>query len=707
VVLLRELNVAADGSELVLLLGLGTWLLGSGLGAALGRRRTQASPLLTRLALSGYALLLPGSAAALRGMPRWLGALPGGALQPGQLAVMLVVGLLPCALLAGALFRLAARAWMGDSRSLAQAYGLESLGAVLGGTVSTGLVSMGLANLVAGSVAALVALVAAAWPGPGTRRWLWGVTLPCSIALALLLAGSGPLDRALTRLEHPQTTSSHDSPYGRVTVTQHHGQRVVFINGVLQWESQGMADEALAHLAALQVADPRSVLLLGGGELGLLAPLHQHAPERVDLVEPDPVLVELAARRILELRDGEREAQAFFHEAVKAHIDDPRAFLDTPARYDLILLSQPEPSTVAGSRTWTEEFFALCADHLSPGGVLAFALPGDENLQTPTLIWRSRGIHNALRSSFDDVLVLPGTSTIWLASRSPLEREPSALVRRMVARDVASRLVSAGYLSYLFENDRSVELAALLEAGGVPANSDDRPAAVTASLLLWLGRFDPSLALMDPVPALATLQRAAPAVVAGFGLLALALAALARRWVGSRRLALAALAGLLGTLLEAVLLLRFQVQHGVLYGQLGLLLGAFMAGLALGALLLDPLLRRFAVHGDPPRWLGWATAAGAAGVCLAVVIAPTGLSGLAGTSTMILASGAATALLFGLASRTGEADAARLAGVLYGADLMGGCAGVLLASLAIPLLGLGLSGGLGLGLVLAGLLLVP
>ncbi len=698
-VLLRELAVLLRGGEQLVLLALAAWLLASGLGAAAGRLRAEGSPLLTRLLLLLWALLLPASVVLARALPRMLGAQQGDAqpleLQLGALALLV----LPGALLAGALFRFSARCWLRPGRSLAQAYGLESLGALLGGAASTGLLALGLGNLVAAVAVSLLAVIAAAWPGPGQRGWLRAITLPATVLLVLLLAVSGPLDRALTSLEHPDLIDSRDTPYGRVTIDARGEQVVLFLNGALAFETQGLAQDAFVHSAALQVQAPQRVLLLGGGAQGLLPPLLQHRPERVDLVEPDPVSLALLGEHL-----PAAQRDALDDPAVRLHTSDPRAYLQRPERYDLILMAQPEPATAAANRTWTLEAFALCAQRLKPGGVLAFSLPGSENLWSPTLTLRNAGLHAALRANFADVLVLPGTENIWLASGAELSRQPRFLAHRLAERAIQSDLVHDGWLSYQLENDRTAEIAALLEAHPAPANRDDRPSAASATLILWAGRFVPRLALQDPTPLLERSRRLAPPALGGVGLLMAGLAVALRRRPGPRRLALAWLAGMLGALLEAVLLLRFQVQHGVLFGQLGLLLGAFMAGLAAGALGLDLLQRRLM---GPPRWLG--AGVGVAGLLVAAVVLGSCFqpTSLVQSAALLLASGAVTAAAFARAARLGDPDGGRVAGLLYGADLLGGCLGFLLASLAlVPLLGLGITGGVGLGLALVGTLLL-
>lgn len=688
VVLLREVSVAFQGSELITLLALGGWLLGSGSGAALGRSTGNPAPLQLRLMMLAYAVVLPASAAGSRALRQLIDAVPGSSLPlPTQLLGAALV-LLPSACLAGALFRLAARSWIGPGRSLALAYGLESLGALAGGAASTGLAMLGVSNLALALLTGVVAATVSAVPGPGQHRWLRAAGVAGTMLLVLALAGSGPLGHALTRLDHPSLLASRDTPYGRVTVDQRDTQVVIYVDGALSFESQGAQAEAFVHSATLQVQDPQRVLLLGGAGQGWLLPLLQHRPKRIDLVEPDTALVDL-------LKDNlpDQQRWALDDPALQLHTQDPRSFLDTPGRYDLILVAQRDPTSAAASRTLTREFFARCAEHLAPGGVLAFQLRGAENLWTPTLVWRNAGIHRALSAGFDDILVLPGDVNTWLASRSPLERSSAPLARRLVARGIQTDLVSEPWLAYQLGNDRTASIDALLADSPAPANRDDRPSSSALTLLLWLGRFDTGLALQDPAPLLQRLHARAPAALGGAGLLVLGLAALARRWPGSRRLGLALAAGSLGTLLESALLVRFQVEQGVLPGHLGFLLGAFMAGLAAGSMGIDACLRRVGDAADLPGWLRWATAAIALGTCALVLGARLTTSVLPQSAALLVMAGASTAAIFGLATRIGSPDQARVAGRLYAADLLGGCAGVLLATLVlIPLVGLTATG---------------
>ncbi|MFH1462854.1 MAG: hypothetical protein ABIO70_00500 [Pseudomonadota bacterium] len=686
VVLLRELAVAFHGSELNLLLGLAGWMAGSALGALTGRWRGAAGRTGTRLAFVAWAILLIASMVACRALGPLSGSEPGAWLPfPTQLAAMAaLIG--PPAVLAGLLFQRTARGFVADGWGLAMAYAAESAGGLLGGALATGLLLLGVPNLAAGLLAALGALAAAVLPWRPRPRWLLPLALPAALALAAALPLTPRLDAALTRLEHPDLVATRDTPYGRATLDERAGRLALFQDGALAWESEGTDGEVFAHLAALQVAEPRKILVLGGATRGLLPPLLEHGPARIDVVEQD------AARLALLRPHLSQEAQAALRDPV-VHLvtEDPRRFVRAEGSWDLILVDLPEPTSGATARFTTREFFADCARRLTPGGVLGLRLPGAENLWTPSLTWRNASIQRALAWSFSDILVLPGTTTTWLASSGGLERGARPLAARMAARDLHPRLVSPAFLDYLLRNDRTAEIAAALAASTAPASRDDHPGCYVLTLVMWLSRFVPDLALLDLSATARAWQRPLAAIAAGLALLGAGLLWAARRHLRLGRAVLAVSAGLLGTVTEGVLVTRFQLARGALFGDLGLLLTAFMAGLALGALALDVYDRRLPEDTPPSPWLARAVLLGCAAVPLAAVAmqvlgyAP----GLGGTALHLVTAGAATSALFGLASLLRTPGREPAVAPLLGLDLLGGALGSLLVSLAlIPFLGL-------------------
>ena len=679
IVLLRELFVAFFGSELIYLLAFGFLLCETALGVLAGQRLGAPSGAQVRALFLAFAALLPLLMVFVRALRLLFGGTPGAYLPFLQQLLGMGLALLPFGILVGLLFQRAAVLYVGTGRSFASAYAIESAGGLLGGALATFFLRWGVQNLAAGLLCSLMALLAAGWlPGrerPGRVR-VGAVLL--GVVLLSCLSLSPALDRWLTALNHPGLAATRDTPYGRVSVTQTLGQIAVFANDGLVFESQGTAAEEFAHLAALQVESPKSVLVLGGGAEGLVFEILKHEPDRVDEVELDATSFHLMMPFLPEeIRESLRADE------VHLKIADPRRFLATSGEYDLILVGMGEPDSGQANRFYTREFFAACQEHLAPGGVLAFRLRAAENLWPPALVRRTASIHRALEAVFVEVLVLPGTTNIVLAAEAPLGRDPDVLAVRFRERGIQARLVSPAYIRYLLTNDRLQEIADLLEQAQAPQNTDARPICYQYTLVLWLSRFFPVLGLMDlPTPSAGALWVLAP--LAGWALALLFL----RRFRAGRRNLLVVAAGFIGMVLESALILGYQVRQGVLFQDLGVLITMFMAGLSLGALVLDRRARQGGgVAGGTGAALIIATAALAAVV--AWVFHAGVPMGLPATSVLLLAAGFLVGGLFAYASLRRVEDQAAVIAPLYAADLLGGCAGSLVGSLfLLPVLGL-------------------
>jgi spermidine synthase len=693
VVLLRELNVAFFGSELVYILAIGIWLLWTAVGAAVGRRSYLPPAYHVRSLLIGLGLALPACAIAVRGIRQICGAVPGTYLPfPTQILAM-ALALLPVGVTLGLLFQWTAKIYVTRRHTLAAAYAIESGGGLVGGLLATLLLVVQVSNLATALICGLCAVIAAGWPGVARRPWQPPASIAVGAVLVTALLASPWLDRRSTAWDHPQLLATRDSPYGRITLCESVGQLTVFENGALAYESEGTDAEEFAHLAALQVVTPDSVLILGGGVSGLVQEVLQHRPRVVDYIELNGILLDLMQRHLpAAMRSSLVTAE------VRITQTDPRRYLQSAPDYDLILVGMPEPASGQVNRFYTQEFFTLCAERLTAGGVLAFRMRAAENLWTPQQLRRAASIHRALQGVFADVVVLPGTSLTILASAQRLTRQPTLLAERMQERQITARLVSPPYLNYLYTNDRFFQAADLLTSARAPANSDVRPVCYQFTLLLWLAKFFPVLSWLEiPQLSLGSVVRSPWSWLAVVVLTGTLLAG--RRHLLVRRGILAAVAGFCGMVLQTVVILNYQTGSGVLYQDLGLLLTLFMAGLALGAAGLDRLAR---------KGLAPATGAVLLGLFVALAVGVASLvngglaQGLVATALLQVACGFLVAALFAFASLHRQPDQRLVVSPLYAADLLGGCCGSLIASLfLVPVLGLGAA-----ALAVAGLLVL-
>lgn len=703
VVLLRELSAAFYGVDLVYLLALGAWLLWTAAGALLGRGSLRPSEARLRVVLVAIGITIPLDVALVRRLRLLLGGVPGAFLPlPAQIAAS-VLCLLPASLLLGLLFQWAAKRYLSESGvrlpesageprpSLARAYAIESVGGVVGGVVATLTLHWGLGNLTLALAAAGLAFAAAL----ALRRSAFVLTRDIAALaglVACLAAGwnARRLDLWTTSWNHPDVVDVVDSPYGRVTITARAGQVSAFENDALGIDSEGTEPEDFAHLSMIQHAAPRRVLVVSGAAAGLLPYIAQHRPERIDDVDLNAPLVEML-RRHLPVSFGAALSSPIVH----VTFDDPRRAIARPgAGYDAIIVAAAEPASAQANRFFTREFFEQCAARLSPGGVVAFRLSSIENLWTRPLLARTGSIYRALGEVFTDVVVLPGGTNIVLASRAPLTRAPDVLAARLAARGIRARLVSARYIRYLYSNDRYAEIARLLRQYSARPNTDANAASYQATSMLWLSKFAPSLGQVDlaRVAAVFSWSRV------GSWLLLAAAGALALAWRllgwprGSLLVGMAALGGMM---LETLLLVHYQLKHGVMFQNLGVLLMSVMGGLAAGAWAVDRFARTQTARA---RRLAGANAARllvaafvVSAFCVSISVRTGRASGLLSISLMLFVVGVLVATVFSRASLGGD-DPRRLVSPLYAADVLGGSIGSVACSLLlIPLLGLPLT----------------
>lgn len=717
-VLLRELNVAFYGIELIYLLALGIWLFWTAAGALIGRRIHFPSHTHLALLFIIFGITLPLDIMFIRSSRLLFGGIPGAYLSFLQQVMITVMSLLPAGLLSGLLFQWAAKIYVADGRTAAIAYAVESAGGVIGGMAATLFLTWGIQNFTIAFACSLAAVITPLhimkkhpslpppieggetlsslpwWEGQKEGKYhfrsnikvlLRWATLGFAALLFVCLWASPQIDRQMTTWNHPNLLESRDSPYGRITMTRLSGQIAVFENDALAFETEGTEAEYFCHLSALQHPNPQHVLILGGGIEGTVHEMLHHTPERIDYVELNPIMLNMALQH---LPDTTRKSLGAPH--VRITFADPRRYLKDSGMYDLILIGMPEPTSGQANRFFTREFFEQCALKLKPGGILAFRLRSAENLWTLPMTRRTVSIYRALEAVFPEVLFLPGTTNIVTASREPLPHTPEIMSRRLLDRKIMTRIVSPNYIRYLFTNDRFFEIGNLLTRESAPPNTDVRPVCYQFAFTIWLSKFFPQMALIDFSSVME--QNVLKPPLSFLLWISLPLIFLLCRLLPAlRRILIVAVAGFLGMVLETILILYYQVKYGVLYQDIGFLLMSFMAGLALGSIIIKKLMVRFA---DRPRLTRWYAVGLLIGFCLLCMVIATKITmstslSLVQTTGLLLTAGLLVAGIFAYTSLHGIQDQKSVISPLYSADLLGGCLGSLAGSLIlIPIFGL-------------------
>lgn len=600
ILLMRELLVVFYGNELALGVVLANWLLWTALGASLfgvwaGRTRYPRRLMAVLQVL--VAFTLPMTLLTARPSKALFQSVTGEILGPVPTFLTAFVTLSIFCLVSGGLFAAGSRVFAdfsGASTATASGavYLLEAVGSGAGGLLA-GVALIRLTNAFAITALLGVLNLAAAWTLLVLGRVKDRVIAATFALLAVLLVLFGYTFQpfSLARLwKGYQLAATENSVYGSLAVVGTGASRSLLENGliVMTVPDPAAAEEAV-HFALLEHPEPRRILLIGGGINGSVTEALAHPSlVRVDYVELDPAIFDLAARFFPaaweQIRNNPR---------VRVHATDGRRFLkSTRDDFDVIIINLPDPHTAQINRFYTKEFFHEAAARLRPGGILSFQLTASENYISEPLADFLRCLNLTLRQVFPEVLAIPGETVHFFAAIKPgtLTADPRELVRRLRARHLHTQYVREYFLPFRMSPDRMQDLQLQIEPmPSTPVNHDFVPVAYYFDVALWSAPYHPGSSHWFKVLAAIRFRTLAACVLGSM----MGLAPLIWLWpaeaggkpiVRARRSAVFAVAAMgfteLG--LEIFLLLGFQALYGYIYQELTILIALFMVGMALG-----------------------------------------------------------------------------------------------------------------------------
>lgn len=168
---------------------------------------------------------------------------------------------------------------------------------------------------------------------------------------------------AITRVLYREKTPHQDliifeTPvYGRVLALDH----VVQVTE----KDEYVYHEMMTHVPILAHGKVRRVLIIGGGDGGILREALRHRVERVTMVEIDRSVVDMCLEYMPSI-----PARAFADKRTELVIADGARFVaETDGRFDVIIVDSTDPIG-PGEVLFTERFYRDCRRCLTRGGIL-------------------------------------------------------------------------------------------------------------------------------------------------------------------------------------------------------------------------------------------------------------------------------------------------------------------------------------------------
>lgn len=607
--LIREFLITFYGNELTIGIILACWIiseaLGSGVASRIGNR--------VKSPLASYALLqtlisvyLPLSIFLIRGVKDSLAVIPGEAvgIVPVFMSCVFIIG--PLSIFDGMQFPFGCRIYGAYSKKIEQTAGkvyiLEAAGFILAGPIFTYLL---LGRLNSFQIVFLIGLInllsAISLSFPLRRR---GIIILILILLnSYLLFSNTALQfhkYSLSRQWRNQKLISYkNSIYGNLAVTQKEEQFTFYSNGIPIINIPApdiIRTEEFIHFGLLSYSDtpntPRrcvKVLFLGGGAGGMINEVLKHPNAMVDYAELDPVLIKL-------LREFPKDItkKEFGSPRVNLIIKDGVRFVKTTdARYDIIFINLPFPSTLQLNRYYTKEFFGQLKKMISPNGQLVLTLPGSLSYLNEELRQLNLCIFTTLKHVFGHTAVIPGDSNLYISSMAPLEITPRLFMERLKERNIQTKTLDQFHIEdrlRKYWQDWFYNTIEKLEVK-VEENKNLTPAGVFYGISYWNSLFNPQLRGFFKTLGQLRLNHAIFLIL--ILLLIVIASELLRAKQSQKGIAFSiATTGFAGMSLNLIFIFSYQAFFGYVYHHIALLVTSFMLGLTLGGWLITKNLER-------------------------------------------------------------------------------------------------------------------
>lgn len=212
--------------------------------------------------------------------------------------------------------------------------------------------------------------------------------------------------------------------------------RVFLLDGSLMTSTgdEWFYHECAVHPAALTHQAPRHALIIGGGDGGAARQLLKHSTiERVTLCELDPAVLDMARRHFSSVHQG-----ALDDARVELQVGDGLRFLENCTQcFDLIILDLTDPVGAAAA-LYTPTFFALCREHLHPGGALSLHL-GSPQFQPDRVARLFRGLRSVFARVRPYLVPIALYGGLWAMACASDTLDPADLDGAAVGARLAER----------------------------------------------------------------------------------------------------------------------------------------------------------------------------------------------------------------------------------------------------------------------------
>jgi len=664
IIVLREFLTVFNGNELITGMILANWMLLTGLGALLGRSLKKYYINFSAISYTHILIgILPIIITFLIYYLRNILFPAGKMINLLEVFFTSLILLSSFCILSGILYTVFAHLLSSilKSNAINKVYAIEALGSIAGGILFNFLLififktffSLTLLLIINFSTAIIQFYIT-------DKKTIAYITSLITILLTLIIITSD-IERKAVQLLYPDQDLIYfkDTAYGKIVVTKTSNQYNFYENGnFLYTNNNTMQNEENVHYAMSQHAHPENVLLISGGASGMLHEILKYNIASVDYIDQNKNLIEVA----------ELYTSNIIHQDnINIIHNDPRLFLKNKSgkKYDVILISLPDPTSVRINRYFTLEFFEELKKHLNKFAIVSISLSSGSNYMGEQSKNINSSIFSTLKLFFQNVTIIPGGKNYFIASDGHLSTAIASLIEE--------KKIKNEYVNYYYLEDTLISKESkLMEdviSEDIVINNDFKPVVYYFQLQYWLSYFKVNYLIFFVLLIAFAVFIIIRLNYLNFGLF---------------------VTGFTASSLELILIIAFQVIYGYTYQMMGIIITFFMAGLMLGSLILA---ERIKVMISTYSLIQYTIGIFSILVTLTLLFLRSSSLNIIFVHfifiVLISATGTLTGLQYSLSSKLRAVSISQVAATTYATDLLGSALGaILVASFIIPFFGI-------------------
>ncbi len=529
-VLLREIINITYGNEIFYAVGLGLWLLFTGIGSFLGNKCSC-------------------GACPAHKKTRHSNARGGGPVWPPALYLPLTILYLP-------LITIGVRALTAEATITGELPPLLYSLAITAAALSIPSISLG--YLFTAGVQFFKAKLNTAYLAETLGIFVGGILFSFIIAQTSFPLPAGLNKKSLKAL-YPQIEQVTNSKQQQIVTTKEGSQSSIYLSGKRAFSTgQTAENEQLAGLILSLTNNAENILSTGNPQL--TNQLSRWGGKKsINYIESDCKLLSL-------IEENLDNSVSSVNSDILKHLKEKQG------RYDLVVFDLPQPASLLINRLYTQEFYSLAEKSLVDGGSFITLFYFPTNYQSREVLNMGQSIYQTFNSVFENNTVLVLEDQLLLISSTGKD---NTFNTKKISETYPS--FTESYLNYQLTKPTRAQVVKNLKTSKEQINTATRPISFLYQSLFWLTTFSP-LSLRAKVDRGSTL-----ALIGGV----FALWVILKSKKENRTAVVVGISSFILISLQSVLIYLFQTRFGNLYSQIAMLFSLVLLGMGGGIYFVE------------------------------------------------------------------------------------------------------------------------